>query len=180
MKSFTTTQKTILLAGLIAMFMLVSACTEEEEPDIISNPLSETSWKLIRMEVTTNSDYENKEIIDYSNDSIIYVFTSENGLFIHNFVSTGFPDDIQESGIGDYQSPHPYKYSCQERVDDGGCPPPPPPVLSISNKVFDCNCNIDKTTDTMYIASYLGFTNENGDRIRWTKYLVRIREGGNQ
>jgi hypothetical protein len=56
MKSFTTTQKTILLAGLIAMFMLVSACTEDTTPppteyenDYNIMDTLKGEWELVRI-----------------------------------------------------------------------------------------------------------------------------------
>ena len=153
-----------LFFALIAIGLMGTACEKNKNThaeDIIGK------WKLVEVSINKNFDYENREIIDYSSNNIIYEFLSDNKLIITGSVpdSLSLFDDFKE-GV------HFYDY----RKPDFTCAPAPNLSIAISDinrqgKHYCCDAPLDK--QTMGIGN-LGKTIE-GNSYRWSKKFIKIK-----
>ncbi|MDR0680526.1 MAG: META domain-containing protein [Dysgonamonadaceae bacterium] len=139
------------------------------DPEFV-NPYRETvvgKWKLIQIVTVYNSDTQNPEIIDYSNDNIIYDFLTDNRLE----VSGGLPDDLAE---GEYF----YHY----QKPNVGILSLPAPNLTIDgdNQLF-CIAPADNDTMTVKgekitgrVVGETGLIVEQGTVVAWTKTFAKL------
>jgi hypothetical protein len=207
--------KLFLIAALVIAVAMIS-CSEDDNNNEYY-PLTKWvggKWKLTKMRVvTTDTDFDNgwskTETTDYSNDSIIYYFQFEKDyefvdkywtpkwkLIVHNNISSGFSDDIQESGEYFYKF---RQYSTYQSERDNlsdwySLPAPYAGNLNITNIDSSVVCfmhcyayergnanylDVKESTDTMIISNNRDqggwLYDENGNRIDWQKYFVRVK-----
>jgi hypothetical protein len=112
-------------------------------------------WKLIEITTTYNYDYQNREIINYSKENIIYDFQTDNKLIITGII----PNDLSEGE-------HAYEYK-KPNVDPLALPGP---NLSIDDFHFYCEALVQK--DTIGIG---GDATQSSDYISWSKKMVKCK-----
>ena len=206
----------LLAIGFVIVTIANTSCDSGSYCDIKSPPIDTTEfespeipeikgwgWKLIRMEVVKDFDFDNREVIDYSKYNIVYDFQFEEGyekvdyhwtppfkLTIYNYLPSAFySNDVQSGGehIYKYRQPSDYwypdgthtDYYCNLIIDgsefDGI-------YLNMMSAYFQEDyqtSDIYKTTDTIFIGRgdhILDSENHPIGWISWTKYLVRIRD----
>ena len=185
----------IMIIIVLLCFIGFSTACKDDDTNTNNCPLAKTSWKLVSMEIVTNSDIENAEIIDYSESNCIYDFQGEKNykkvnnhwtpkfkLFIYNNVPAHFPNEIQ-SGSGEEYGNYYYQYRNPSDyfLPDG------------THTDYSCNLIINKidgscemglwcfvNTDTIVIRTgQTGqFLDEYGNAIQWSKYFVKIKDIG--
>ena len=195
--------KNILLIALLCLICF-TACKEDdrnlpEPPDTTEYEMPEIKgwgWKLIRMEVITDYDFENREIIDYSKYNIVYDFEFEKDyekvdyhwtppfkLTIHNYLPSAFyPDDIERGGEHIYQYMG-YDHNYNLKIGDKAFACVNAAFVNISNPDPYAHPYIYETTDSIAIGFGKHILYDDNYTVgwkSWTKYFIKIREGGNQ
>jgi hypothetical protein len=134
------------------------------------NPYRETvvgQWKLIQIATVYNSDTQNPEIIDCSNDNIIYDFLTDNRLE----VSGGLPDDLVEGE-------HFYHY---QKPNVGILSLPAPNLTIDGDSRLFCTARADDDAMTVKgekitgrIVDETGLVVEEGTVAAWTKTFAKL------
>jgi hypothetical protein len=124
-------------------------------------------WKLTEMDIMYNNDYQNVNVFDYSNNTIIYDFRADNNLTVAGYI----PEDISE---GEYF----YRYE-QPNVCPS-CLPGPNLYINNNDPVFclsltkENKMNIREEKVTGQVIDENGLVIETGEIIRTTKIFVKL------
>ncbi|MPM42329.1 hypothetical protein SDC9_88994 [bioreactor metagenome] len=183
-------KKSILIIIVLLILNVFSSCGEDC-PTRQVEQWTGGYWKLVKVVRTTISDFENlkTDTIDYSKNDVIYEFQCQENykkvdfhwtpkfkLIIHNYISSGFPNDIQEGGEHFYQFRQPSDYFLPDcsHIDYNS-------NLKIEDMNFLCrgrdHMDIGISDDSMIIftGQIHQFIDEHGNEVRWEKHFVRIK-----
>jgi len=212
-------KKILITTTLLCLIGLATACKDEvfdnqksKTPTLQDeeNPLAGTKWKLIRMELTTNLDFENREIIDYSMYNVIYDFefqedsqkigyhwTQPANLVVYNNLTSGFPNDLLlEDGkyFYSFRQPSDYFYpdgmhtdyntniKIGKHIGVSGFITDAIPFLWCTALSSDSYgfSDISNATDTIRFGNSQGTLIIEGNCIMWNVIFVLIKNGGIQ
>ena len=187
-------KKTLIITALFCLFSFKS-CSGNYEIEPTRGIGG--SWKLVKMEIVTNDDFENAEIIDYSEYNCIYEFTWQENykkvdyhwtpkwkLFVYNNVPARFPNEIQ-AGSGECEGAYYYQYRFPSdcSLPDGthidySCNLKISRIDGYYKMALWCFVNYENGIDIMTIGTGQNgqFIDEYGNALQWTKYFVRIKE----
>ena len=160
-------KKHIFITAILLVF-ICSSCKPENEYKY-KNPFRDDiigKWKLVKSSISTSS--QKSEIIDYSEDNIIYDFQANNKLVVSGVITIDTLPLFECFKEGE----HFYKY---QKWSD----PPSDPGTNLymdtsvyNKKSFFCNARKDEQTMTIFTN---GSVVINGEWYSWSKEFVIIK-----